>query len=98
MDTKVIDKLQKQNAAWNIVLAAVETAIFNVKIPKDNLHSDVYLKQLQDDLNTILELHNGKLGAQKSYVVMRGQNRGLKKKLDRLEDIEDKNDDRTDKD
>lgn len=82
-------KLQKQNDAWHEALAEMEKAIFNVKCPVDGLQTDTFIKRLQDDLNTILELHHLKLGTQKNYLHMRYANEKLRKKLEKSEKIEE---------
>ncbi len=69
-----MSKLQQQTDAWKTVLHDVEKAIYNVKVSADDdVHADVYLKKLQDDLETILEMHNSNLNYKTHVDVARSQ-------------------------
>ena len=72
----------KRNTAWHKVLADMEKAVYNVKVDNqlDGSHAEIFLKQIQDDIETILNLHYQKLNTEQKFAELKERYTKLKEK------------------
>ncbi len=72
----------KRNTAWYKVLADMEKAVYNVKVDNqlDGSHAEIFLKQIQDDIETILNLHYQKLNTEQKFAELKERYTKLKEK------------------
>lgn len=95
-DIALPSKLKKRNIAYHEAVKLMETAINNVKVPKDNVGTQLFLEDMKRDLGVITSLHYGQCHLRDAYVHMRTQNDRLYEKNKALEEkiasMENKND------
>lgn len=77
--------LKKQNEAHALILKAMETAVYGIKAPDDDLKSKEYLERLHSDLEVILNLHQNKIHLEEGCAFMQAQNDKLYKRVKEAE-------------